>query len=64
MRNVLEQCTVSLTYQVEYLNAVDEVVYFAHEALHEDHLGQTDAHDAELCREGVKVVEVMKLHGG
>jgi len=38
------------------------LINFSHEAFHEDHLGQTDRQAAQVARERVHVVEVMKLH--
>lgn len=46
------------------LEAVDEVVDLPHEALHEDHLGQADAHVLELRGERLHLREVVELHGG
>lgn len=49
---------------MQHLEAVDEVIDLAHEALHEDHLREADAHRSQLGRKRVHVVEVVQLHGG
>lgn len=38
------------------------LVDFAHEALHEDDLRQTDGQRAKIARERVHVVEIVQLH--
>ena len=38
------------------------MVDLAHEALQEDHLGQTDGQCPQVARERIQVVEVMQLH--
>jgi len=49
--------------QVQHLQSVDEVVDLAHEALHKDHLGETDAHVPELGGKGLHLAEIVQLHG-
>lgn len=49
---------------MEDLEAVDEVVNLSHETLHEDHLGQADAHVFELRGERLHLREVVELHSG
>lgn len=52
------------TYKMEDLQTIDEIIDFPHEAFHEDHLRQADAHVLEFGREGLHLREIMQLHGG
>ena len=51
-----------LTDEVEDFEGGEALVDLPHEALEEDHLGQTDGEAAQVAREGVQVVEVVQLH--
>ena len=48
---------------MENLERRQMLINFAHEALHEDDLRQTDGEVAQTARKGVHVVEVVQLHG-
>lgn len=42
---------------------IDKVINLPHETLHEDYLGQTNAHVLQLRREGLHLREIVQLHG-
>ena len=52
------------TNQVKNFESIDEVVDFPHEAFHENDLWQANAEISQFRWEGLKLAEVVELHGG
>lgn len=47
---------------MQNLQAIDEIVNFAHETFHEDDFGETNAQVPELRGESLHLGEVVQLH--